>query len=448
LLSSISSIINAFKARVLADGGTFEAESYLLTQSAANINSASFVYIPSSYKTNKLYSLKPTDGSGDLTFARNSVAYRNNASNVLEQMAANVGRVSYINSVPTLLIEPLRTNLVPNSSDVTNASWSKLRITTTNTANTTPLPSITARKLEVSTNGAVRCNAANLTGLTAGTRYVFKQYIKRDNLDTVSILISDSSEIVPNEVTYNFATNTLGGDGIGIRYLVDRTSTLLDNGWVLITIFLVIPTGQTTLRVNSFLPSSSTSNGTAGNAIQVSNVQVEQGTLPTSDIVTGSSAVTRVADVATVTRTFTANSTIFQNVYLNAGSLSDGAVYVLLDIRISSTVRMSLYRFNNTLQIDVINSTTQYAGLVFTLPTLVQNTVYKIAIVTSTTGFKVFVNGGLRYTSGVLSMPNLTSAVMSVGCWDGSSLQYNGSIINVFVEDTNLNDATCIARTT
>ena len=40
LLSGINSLINTFKARVLADGGTFEAETCLLNQLTALNNIA------------------------------------------------------------------------------------------------------------------------------------------------------------------------------------------------------------------------------------------------------------------------------------------------------------------------------------------------------------------------------------------------------------------------
>jgi hypothetical protein len=66
---------------------------------------ASLVMIPSGYKTSKVYSVKPTDGSGDLTFSRSN------------DTATRVG--------PTGLIEKVRTNLVLQSETFSNASWVK-----------------------------------------------------------------------------------------------------------------------------------------------------------------------------------------------------------------------------------------------------------------------------------------------------------------------------------
>jgi hypothetical protein len=112
---TIAMLVNAFKSRVLGDGGTFEAENYLLTQSMSTINNAGFVLYASGYKTGKVYAFKPTNGAGDLTFTRSSSGYRFNPFGVLESIGSNIPRISYIGGIPTLLLEPLRTNIFLNS---------------------------------------------------------------------------------------------------------------------------------------------------------------------------------------------------------------------------------------------------------------------------------------------------------------------------------------------
>jgi hypothetical protein len=71
---------------------------------------ASLVMIPSGYKTSKVYSVKPTDGSGDLTFTRSN------------DTATRVG--------PDGLIEKVRTNLILQSNTFTT-SWSYVNATLT-----------------------------------------------------------------------------------------------------------------------------------------------------------------------------------------------------------------------------------------------------------------------------------------------------------------------------
>lgn len=73
---------------------------------SSTFDDASLVFIPSGYKTSKAYSVKPSDGSGDLTFSRsNDTATRVNSAG---------------------LIEKVRTNLATYSNDFSNASWAKV----------------------------------------------------------------------------------------------------------------------------------------------------------------------------------------------------------------------------------------------------------------------------------------------------------------------------------
>ena len=71
---------------------------------------ASLVLVPSGVKDSKVYSIKPTDGSGDLTFTRNSNATRVNADG---------------------LVEKVRTNLFPTGSALLSTGWNSAGATLT-----------------------------------------------------------------------------------------------------------------------------------------------------------------------------------------------------------------------------------------------------------------------------------------------------------------------------
>ena len=79
---------------------------------------ASLVLIPSGVKAAKVYSQKPTNGTGDFTFARASTATRTNASGAIASVASNVPRLDYMTAsgtlatCPMLEVEGQRTNLV------------------------------------------------------------------------------------------------------------------------------------------------------------------------------------------------------------------------------------------------------------------------------------------------------------------------------------------------
>jgi Fe-S cluster assembly iron-binding protein IscA len=68
---------------------------------------ASLIMFPSGYKEDKIYSLKPTDGSGDLTFTRASTATRVNAEGLIEEASV------------------LGSELITNGDFATDSDWSK-----------------------------------------------------------------------------------------------------------------------------------------------------------------------------------------------------------------------------------------------------------------------------------------------------------------------------------
>lgn len=108
--------IRAFKSRILADSGTYESESILedkLQEITPDLfDSASLVITPNGVKTSKLYAIKPTDGTGDLSVTRNTSATRVNESGVIVDVPANVARIDYSTGQSAILVEPQRTNLV------------------------------------------------------------------------------------------------------------------------------------------------------------------------------------------------------------------------------------------------------------------------------------------------------------------------------------------------
>jgi hypothetical protein len=123
---------------------------------------ASLIMFPSGYKEDKIYSLKPTDGSGDLDFTRASTATRVNAEG---------------------LIEGVRTNLVTYSEQLDNAEWTKGGVGTFTSAITTgfvgPFGDNDAQRY-VATIGSVsdRAFVRQLATLTSGIIYSVSFWVK------------------------------------------------------------------------------------------------------------------------------------------------------------------------------------------------------------------------------------------------------------------------------
>ena len=139
--------------------------------------SASLVVTPNGTKASKLYAIKPTDGSGDLTVTRATTATRVNASGLISSVASNVPRLDYTNSTcPSILVEPQRTNLLTYSEQFDNAAWSnKAGVTITANSSTAPNGTTTADRF-VGTGGS--WYFAQPISLSSGISHTLTVYVK------------------------------------------------------------------------------------------------------------------------------------------------------------------------------------------------------------------------------------------------------------------------------
>ena len=92
------------------------------------LDKASLIQIPSGYKEDKLYSLKPRNGEGDFQFTRASTGTRVNAD-------------GYIEEVPW--------NIVQRSEEFNSAYWTDAGFTITENDSTSPIGNTTANKLVI-----------------------------------------------------------------------------------------------------------------------------------------------------------------------------------------------------------------------------------------------------------------------------------------------------------
>lgn len=77
--------------------------------------------IPSGYKSGKVYSILPNDGTGDFDFDRASEGTRVRKDGLIEEVTNDVPRLDWLNSnCPSLILEPQRTNLVVKSETLTD----------------------------------------------------------------------------------------------------------------------------------------------------------------------------------------------------------------------------------------------------------------------------------------------------------------------------------------
>jgi hypothetical protein len=133
-------------------------------------NDASLVMIPSGYKNQKVYSVKPTDGTGDLTFSRASSATRVQSDG---------------------LIEKVRTNIQTHSQNFSNAVWVKSAGATLTHSQTDPNGGTTASRLQMPSGTSNFLAASPIGGLTNGGKYTHSIYMKSNTGSTQSVRLLD-----------------------------------------------------------------------------------------------------------------------------------------------------------------------------------------------------------------------------------------------------------------
>ena len=243
-------------------------------------NDASLIYYPSGYKAGTAYSLKPTDGTGDLTFTRASTATRVNESGLIEEVAANVPRLDNSQGgCSTLLLEPQRTNLATNSLGFSVFSGASIASETTEN----PLGDTSdVFKTTYTSLGGVRLNQN--VSLVSGNTYCIGSFIKFS--EAISLMFEMATSIVSTSSgTFNFDASgnpSVSGDVYYINY---------PNGWYYVYIKSVIISSGLS-RINLTANSGS---------FLIYKSQYELGSYPTSYIPTTTTAVTRVLDNASVT---------------------------------------------------------------------------------------------------------------------------------------------------
>ena len=165
---------------------------------------ASLVFIPSGYKTSKAYSVKPTDGTGDLTFTRSN------------DTATRVGADG--------LIEKVRTNLAQYSEQFDNAWWGKSNITITANNTTDPFGGSAADKA-LCAAGTVSPNIFSAgVACTSGVEYTASYYAKQGTSKYAKIRFSSTAfATASNTPIFDLNAGTIvSGTGV---------ITSVGNGW-------------------------------------------------------------------------------------------------------------------------------------------------------------------------------------------------------------------------
>jgi len=264
--------------------------------------------IPSGYKATKVYSVLPSDGSGDFTFARSGDANRVREDGLIETKTSTIARLDWLNSdCPSLLIEPTRTNRQIRSEKFDNAAWTKQAdLTVTANQSTSPNGDFTADKIQrgstTNTNNFLfdSVNKSASSALDACTSV----FVKQGEGDFFAFRAQGSGSNQVNGI-YQFSNNTLTTSADGSGFTV--TSSKVENygdGWYRLSIVYNTDTAATITSVFSPRGTSGVVDATDTSTsafVYLWGCQVEEGSSLSSYIKTTSGMETRNADVCSIT---------------------------------------------------------------------------------------------------------------------------------------------------
>jgi hypothetical protein len=322
-----------------------------------------------------------------------------NANGLIESVASGIPRLDYYTSggtagCPALLVEASGTNLVLQS-EAFNTTWILGGLNAfgsgsvaNSTGTTDPFGGTNSDYIqENSASGSHNILQIN-AGAVSGTNLTLSVFAKAAERTQINLLNNGGGT---GNATFNLTagTATLGG---GVSASIQNYG----NGWYrCILTYTPASTGNFNVQVRLADASGNTSyTGTGTSGLYVFGAQVETGSFATSYVPTTAAAVTRNAEVITLSGAV-------------SGSIgqTEGTIYAEVDIRLISGTRILLdindNDITNRVLINIINNViggfVQGSTIVsYTAPSA---GIYKIAFAYKSANFSLFVNGVERQTS-------------------------------------------------
>jgi hypothetical protein len=355
------------------------------------------------------------------------------SNGLIQSATADTQRVDYLTGVAGLLVEESRTNLITDSNNF-NTGWTKVNCTVSTDATTSPDGTLNA-DLFVSSSGfpvALR-RTISVTTSNVFTLSVFGKVT--DPARTIELVLASNTNLTTNRnrIYVDLSTGTVT-DSINVT---SSSVKLYANGFYRASMtFTPVFTGTAYYGITSANDTS------VGDVAFLYGAQLEAGAFPTSYIPTEATAVTRNADLASMTGTnfsdwFNATEGTFAITAIRDSSPAAGKFPYSLFLTSTSGNDINLYQNGATSEQGLIrvsggtqanlNSTVVPANTKFT-----QSVGYKL------NSFAQSVNAGALALDALGTVPTLTE--MQIGS-AGGGFQLNGRVQKVNYWPQRLTDA-------
>ena len=341
---------------------------------------ASLLLIPTGYKSQKVYSIFPTDGVGDFDFSRSSSATRIAKNGLITTVAANVPRLEYpmidgeVVGCPSLILEGARTNLVTYSEDFSNAAWTKSNSSIVSDSTISPDGTLNSDKLVINTSA----------GYLGGT------FISSGNTDVTVSFFVKSDTLSSFTFAESFYFGTITSFDLSNGTTDNGKIENYGNGWYRCSKTYTYASGQQIVAIQI-------KTGAVG-SLYIFGGQYEEGSYPTSYIKSNSGyTTTRSAETcngAGDSATFNDSEGVLM-VEMNRFKQSGVTDYLSFGIFDSSGNNAVAFKFRNSLNVFYasIESTlgSPRTDLNYTFNDLSSST--KILVKYKTNDFALWVNG-------------------------------------------------------
>ena len=406
--------------------------------------------IPSGYKGQtatvpQVYSVLPSDGSGDFTFDRaNGLATRRNKDGLVEEVANDTPRLDYLNGTcPSLLLEGQATNLQAYSQDFSNAVWFKLRTTVTSNSTTSPSGELNADKIQ-RTSTIASYIQDGFTKNASQIQYTASVFVKQGEGDYLALRVQGSF-FQRIDLRFQFSTKSfIYTNEAGIAVLNSTSVTEYSNGWLKLSYSFLSDT-QSSLN-NYFSARATSGNVDSGDTSSTAFVylwgcQVEESTFGSSYIPT-TTIQTRFADICKDG----GNSTLFDIIegsfFIDVLPYNSGLVSTISLSNNSTSQRILLQFQSNGTQVRLFSS-----GSVSNYQTITFNQRNKILVTFKLNEYKFYINGALLSTDTSATVPTSLDRLNFSNSTANSDF-FQGEVNDTRVYDTVLTQAEAIKLTT
>ena len=353
---------------------------------------------------------------------------------------ANLPRLDYLgSSCGKLLLEPQRTNSVPNSENFNAVSWLIQNSSVTSNAAISPTGYMDADKLVENTSNSTH-RVLTSAGLTISGSVSISFFAKKAER---SWLFIGNNNIVG--AFFNLENGTIGTTGVGI------TPSIIDygNGWYrcIITASAVANERITIYTATADNTVTYTGDGTSG--LYIWGATIEAGAYATSYIPTLGAAVTRGADACSKTGISSlinsAEGTLFTEISGFENDLSNRRIS-LSDGTANNSIRIFYYNDGGTVFFRKYVGGVQTS--IVTINSINQHEITKIAIKYNSTNFDIFANG-VKISTNLDSNSFPTNTLNKIGFADSSGgTPFYGNAKQLIIFPTALTDAQLAELTT